>query len=300
MLKLFPEKTLKPEPYVISFLPSVLVLGSAQDGGYPQAGCNAQCRERVHQNPEERRLPASLALLQENHFYLIDCTPALGEQLRQITHLSGNTMDNCKGILLTHAHFGHYTGLTLLGLEVMHQNGIPVYVMPKMANFLKNNAPFSQLIQLSNIKLYCLNEYTPLTLDGFTVIPLPVSHRNEFSETVGFSIKGKQKSILYIPDIDSWENSNICQLVKDHEVALLDGTFYDSKELPNRKISKIPHPTIRESMDKFAALNLGEKKKIHFTHLNHSNPILDSQSEAFRQFSSSYFNLANDGLLINV
>jgi pyrroloquinoline quinone biosynthesis protein B len=285
---------------VIRETPSVLVVGTAQDGGYPQIGCPAVCCERVRRNPENRRLPASLALIMEDSFYMIDCTPSLGEQLSLIEKATGFTMDDCAGIFLTHSHYGHYIGLPLLGLEVMHRQGIPVYVMPQMESFLRNNAPFSQLISLGNIQLLSLSENIPVPLGAISITPLPVQHRNEFSETVGFSIKGKEKSILYIPDIDSWEGIDICQLIKEHEVALLDGTFYDRKELKNRKISKIPHPTIRESMDKFAALNSGEKRKIHFTHLNHTNPLLDANSEAYNHFSSSGFNLTVDGLLIHI
>ena len=126
---------------------------------------------------------------------MIDCTPSLGEQLLQIEKTTGFTMDDCAGIFLTHAHYGHYIGLPLLGLEVMHRQGIPVYVMSQMESFLRNNAPFSQLISLGNIQLLSLSENIPVPLGAISITPLPVQHRNEFSETVGFSIKGKEKSI---------------------------------------------------------------------------------------------------------
>ena len=280
--------------------PSILVVGSAQDGGYPQIGCRAACCVRVRQKAENRRLPASLALVLENSFYMIDCTPAFGEQLLHIEEVTGFTIDNCAGIFLTHAHFGHYSGLPLLGLEVMHRNGMPVYIMPEMERFLKNNAPFSQLISLGNIQLLTLKSNIPVPICTVNITPIPVQHRNEFSETVGFSIKGKENSILYIPDIDSWEGIDICQLIKEHEFAFLDGTFYNRKELKNRKASKIPHPTIRESMNIFAGLNSAEKRKVHFTHLNHTNPLLDEKSEAYNHFSNSGFNLIFDGLLIHI
>ena len=59
-----------------------------------------------------------------------------------------------EGIFLTHAHVGHYTGLAHLGFEVMGANKIPVYAMPRMMNFLKNNGPWSQLITKENITRY--------------------------------------------------------------------------------------------------------------------------------------------------
>ena len=42
-----------------------------------------------------------------------------------------------KGIFLTHAHIGHYSGLIHLGKEALGAKGISVYAMPKMSFFLK-------------------------------------------------------------------------------------------------------------------------------------------------------------------
>ena len=38
-----------------------------------------------------------------------------------------------------------------------------------------------------------------------SVSTFQVPHRNEYSETVGFTLQSEKKSILYIPDIDSWD-----------------------------------------------------------------------------------------------
>ena len=59
---------------------------------------------------------------------------------------------------LTHAHFGHYTGLAHLGLEVMGANKIPVYAMPRMMNFLTDNGPWSQLVTKENIIIESLQD----------------------------------------------------------------------------------------------------------------------------------------------
>ena len=50
------------------------------------------------------------------------------------------------GIFLTHAHIGHYSGLIHLGKEALGAKQIPVYAMPKMSFFLKENGPWSQLV----------------------------------------------------------------------------------------------------------------------------------------------------------
>ena len=50
-----------------------------------------------------------------------------------------------------------------------------------------------------------LENGVPRTLDnGVKVEPVLVPHRDEYSETVGYYIKGPNKTALYIPDIDKW------------------------------------------------------------------------------------------------
>ena len=67
---------------------------------------------------------------------------------KQFEMLTGNDQKQLKGVFLTHAHIGHYSGLIHLGKEVMGANSIPVYAMPKMRKFLNNNGPWNQLINL--------------------------------------------------------------------------------------------------------------------------------------------------------
>ena len=70
---------------------------------------------------------------------MIDATPDFAEQLHLLTN---NNKRNLKGIFLTHAHIGHYTGLMHLGREVMGAKSTVVNVMPKMESFLRNNECF--------------------------------------------------------------------------------------------------------------------------------------------------------------
>ena len=65
---------------------------------------------------------------------MIDTTPDFREQLA-LLHRSA---PGCRlaGILLTHAHMGHYTGLIQLGREAWNTQRMPVYAPPRMAAFL--------------------------------------------------------------------------------------------------------------------------------------------------------------------
>ena len=69
--------------------------------------------------------------------------------------------------------------------------------MPKMSLFLENNGPWSQLIQEKNIQINKLKNDSIQTLSKYISIkPILVPHRDEFSETVGYLIKG-DANLLY-------------------------------------------------------------------------------------------------------
>ena len=59
-------------------------------------------------------------------------------------------------------------------------------------------------------------------------------------------------------------------------------------------MSAFPHPFIVESMKRFEALPPGERGKIRFIHLNHTNPALLAGSEARRQIEKNGFRVAEE------
>jgi len=255
----------------------ITVLGIAQDGGYPQAGCTAEHCQRHWRGEEAKRHVVSLGLTDQasGQNWLFEATPDFTAQFQQLQQASGST--NLSGIFLTHAHMGHYVGLLQLGREAMGAKGMPVYVMPRMKEFLENNAPWSQLVALGNIKLILIAQDQPIQLtSNLRVTPLKVPHRDEFSETVGFRIETSEKSLLFIPDIDKWPlwERDIRAEVARVDVALLDATFYQEGELPNRNMSEIPHPFVAETINLFSPLPATEKRKIKFIHFNHTNPLI--------------------------
>ena len=260
--------------------PFVVVLGIAQDGGYPQAGCNRPDCVAAWSDPGLRRHVASLAIVDpgSNERWIIDATPDFPAQLRMLDEVAPGPVP---AVLLTHAHIGHYAGLVHLGREVMGSRGVAVHAMPRMRSFLERNGPWDQLVRLNNIALRTLHDGESVALNGrISVTPLQVPHRDEYSETVGFVVRGPARSILWLPDIDKWEKwpTRIESVIAGVDVAYVDGTFFSETELPGRNLSEIPHPTIEESMGRFAALPDSERRKVRFMHFNQSNPVLRDES----------------------
>ena len=280
--------------------PYVVILGIAQDAGFPQIGCEKDQCKRYWQGEVGPRHVSSIALVDPSSqsTWIFDATPDFKYQLQALKQqVPTYSLD---GIFITHAHIGHYTGLMQLGHEAMGAKEVAVYAMPILSNYLKSNGPWSQLVNYRNIMLNSLQADRPTFLTNeLSVTPFLVPHRDEYSETVGYKIQHGETSLLYIPDINKWEvwERSIEEEILKVDYALLDGTFYDSNELPGRDMSEIPHPFIQESIHRFRKLSSVEKQKIIFTHFNHTNPlILDSPERDY--VKSLGYRVAEEGSVI--
>lgn len=279
--------------------PLTVLLGTAQDAGFPHVGCRNACCERAWSDPSRHRLPCCLGIVDPDsqQRWMIDCTPEFPRQLRRLDERfpiesAGPPLD---GILLTHAHIGHYTGLISLGTEALAAAEQRVFVMPRMQQFLQENAPWNRLIAEGHVVLQPMTNGRELALnERISVTPLLVPHRDEFSETVAFILRGPDRSLLYLPDIDAWDHweTPVEQIVAKVDVAYLDGSFYDRSELPGRNHAEIPHPCLIESLSRFRDLAADERRKIRFFHFNHTNPALDPESAAAATVTAAGFRIA--------
>ena len=237
-----------------------------------------------------------------NKYILFEATPDITHQLNYLKENIFHEFLLPEAVYITHAHIGHYTGLMYFGREALGSKNLLVKVLPKMSNFLKTNGPWSQLVNLNNIQIQNIKFHVSnLELSNIIVTPIQVPHRDEYSETAGYIIKGKNKKALFIPDIDKWEkwDKNLIELVKDFDYLLLDATFYDSNEI-NRDISEIPHPLVSETISLLENLSANDKSKVYFIHMNHTNMMLDPKSDLSEYITSKGFNIARLGLKLEL
>jgi pyrroloquinoline quinone biosynthesis protein B len=276
-----------------------IVLGSIQDGGLPQAGCYTQRCERARRDPF---YVASLGITDpvSGRAWLVDATPDL---IRQVDLFPGSAFRErasarrpFDGILLTHAHIGHYLGLALLGREALAIEPTPCYCSSRMAEFLSSNGPWSLLVEEGRLDLQVLEPDRPMRLAlDLWVTALEVPHRDEYSDTLGFVFEGPRRSLLYLPDIDRWEawDRRIEDVVAGVDVALLDATFYSAAEVPGRDQSEIPHPLATNTIERLT--DLVEGRSVVLTHLNNSNPVLDQGSPERKHVLDAGFGIARAG-----
>ena len=276
----------------------IMVLGIAQDGGYPHMGCKKQCCNAAWSNKKLRKNITALALVDpiQKKWWLFEATPDIKAQFQLFkTQTKGAYPYLPEGIFITHAHIGHYTGLMEFGREVMGTTKLKVYVLPQFKSYLTNNGPWSQLVKLQNIAIMELNTKLPLAIGDNTIETFTVPHRDEFSETAGFKIILPTKKFLFIPDIDKWNkwDKNIIEEVKKVDIAFLDATFYTNQELANRAMNEVPHPLVIETMDIFKSESVETKQKIYFIHFNHTNPLLWDRTQQ-KEFTKEGFHKAEE------
>jgi pyrroloquinoline quinone biosynthesis protein B len=250
---------------------TAMLLGVAQDGGLPQPGCTCLNCAAARTNPTLRQQVVSLGLVDEDagRAWLIDATPDFPAQYDALSAHAP-----LAGILLTHAHMGHYPGLLYLGPEAMHTRGMPVYATPRMAAFLRDHAPWSGLVKRGHVTLVEMEPGQEIALSaGLRATPVAVPHREEYSDTVAWLVRGPARTLFYCPDIDHWRtfqpDLRAWLRARGVHIALLDATFFAPDELPGRDLSRIPHPFARDT----AALLARPPAEVVLIHLNHTNPL---------------------------
>lgn len=281
----------------------IYILGNTQDAGLPHIGCQHKfCQDNF--DNYDQYFVTSIAVVDSDlrKYIMFEATPDITYQLNNLKNSIFQEFLLPESLYITHAHIGHYTGLMYFGREALGSKDLLVKVLPKMNEFLKLNGPWNQLVNINNIEIQKLNfGESNNELTNISVTPIKVPHRDEYSETAGYVIQGKNKKALFIPDIDKWEkwDKNLVHLTEEFDYLLLDATFYDSKEI-NRDINEIPHPLVTETMSLLDNLSSASKAKVYFIHMNHTNLMLDPESELSKLVESKGFNIARLGQKLNL
>ncbi|MDP6187883.1 MAG: MBL fold metallo-hydrolase [Candidatus Poseidoniaceae archaeon] len=275
----------------------VTLLGVAQDGGRPQAGCTRPCC--VGLRPEDTSYPVALGISDGDSNHLIEATRFLGQQLT----VWGQT--NIENVLLTHAHFGHVDGLGLFGKETMNARNVGLHLSSEMEHLVDRTPQWSLMVDQGVFQPTTFHDRDNLQFSpNLTIQPVHVPHRDELSDMHAFVIRGPNRSLLFLPDHDTWaetlERHNQPSIrswleTLEVDIALIDGTFWSADELAGRNQDKVPHPPISQTIDMLGFKRQGDPEII-FIHLNHTNPVYDEWSEEHTQVVEMGWKIGKQGM----
>lgn len=198
-------------------------------------------------------------------------------------------------IFITHAHMGHYTGLLHFGKEALAAEHIPLFATDRFITFMERNEPWGALLNSGHLDAIPINGLTAEIDTEITITAVPVPHRDEFSDTVAFSVNvNGDPWVLYLPDIDDWPSWTDAEFeIARHDMVLMDATFSGPNELGDRDMVSIGHPLVVDTIERFA--HLTANTRIVFTHMNHSNPLGNPSAAITQQALDAGFTTAHDG-----
>ena len=264
-----------------------MILGIAQDGGVPHPGCYCDTCQFYWDN-QIVLSPSSLAIIDEKQLHLFDVTRNLDRQLRKV----GNK--NVTDIWLTHGHIGHIDGIGLFGKEVMNLKNVRLHASGLMIKLIENTPKWNKLIEDKILIPIQFNSNESIQIsENLKITPIQVPHRDELTDTHAFVINGPEKSLLYLPDHDTWEETlNMVQqdsLIEwfdflGIEIVLMDGTFWSKNELSRQ--DDVPHPPVVESLERLGNVK-GKELEVFFIHFNHTNPLLIPKSNEIKKLLDS-------------
>ena len=279
----------------------VTLLGIAQDGGRPQPSCLMDCCKDI--SHDETSFPTSLGTsFHDGSKHLFDVTRNLGQQF----NLWGENDPN--HVWLTHAHFGHVDGLGLFGRETIGAKGIKLHVSQKMADLIHSTPQWSLMIEQGVFEIDVFQTGDKIPFGSESIEPIIIPHRDELSDMHAFIVRGEEHSLLYLPDHDTWEetlDSYECKLIREWleklniDILLVDGTFWSQHELTGCLQTEVPHPPVSQTIAHLGTKLPGDPE-LYFIHLNHTNPLYDKSSSAFRTVESMGWKVGIQGMKLTL
>lgn len=286
--------------------PTLTILGTAQDGGVPQAGCGCSNCIAAFENSQRARFPVSLGISDnEGGMHLIEATRALPEQLKIWANACGlDSPVRPDSVLLTHAHLGHIEGIGQFGKEAMGCQNLRLVASDSVISILQKRNLMHPFVRA---------DYTPegkpnLEQGGVRFDFIPVPHRDDTSDTHAILISGEKKRVLFLPDHDDWEqtlesvgysNPNDWFQALGATHVLLDATFWNGDELSGRDMTEVPHPTVEDTLERVRNGALGGPEII-LIHLNHTNPLNNPDSPQSRLIGVAGHSIGRRGWRIDL
>jgi pyrroloquinoline quinone biosynthesis protein B len=307
----------------------IKVLGSAAGGGFPQWNCNcANCRGlrngTLHGTARTQTQIAFSPDPDSKIWFLVGASPDLRTQILATPELSpggpNGTDSPIAGVFLPSADVDSILGL----LHLREFQSFFVFATASLQRILKKenkifgvleraDPPVQWQVLSSKGRLGCHLSESPGEAPAFicATVPLGDSYPDYVSAelarmlpadeaTLGFSFELRGKSVFIAPAL-SGRNPDWTKHAASADLVLIDGTFWSDDELIHtgrssktaRDMGHLPLFGPGGLLEQFPRSARGRRVLIH---INNTNPILDEDSPEHRAMLDAGFEIAYDGM----
>lgn len=297
---------------------SLVVLGSAAGGGFPQWNCACDvCRLAWDGDPRvKRRTQASLAITTGSlqSFVLVNASPDLRTQILATPSLQPRGLRDSpiEAMVLTGAEVDQTAGLltlrergafSLFGtettLKTLAGNSIFDVLAPEVVTrkVIRPGAYF-HLPNGIEAELFLVPGKAPLYLEDDDPELAAETEAN-----VGIELRADGARLMFIPGAAKLTDA-IAQRLGDADVVLFDGTLFDDDEMiasgtGTKTGRRMGHMPVGGADGTLVALAGLARRRI-LIHINNTNPILIEGSPQRRAVEAAGFEVAEDGMRIEL
>jgi pyrroloquinoline quinone biosynthesis protein B len=286
----------------------VVLLGTAAGGGVPQWNCAcAHCRQ-VRAGTAAARTQDCLAVSATGtSWYLVNASPDIRTQIMSCPALTpgpGPRDTPLRGVLLTDGELDHTVGL----FQLKEAPGLRVWSPEAVARTL----PARETVRHYQAWDWPVAE-SAVDLDGLRVVVLPVSAKGPKYSTgseagpsvVAYRITDPVTggSLVYAPCLAGWP-ADFDEFCAGADWVLLDGSFYGGDEMSAATRGEVGSPA-QQAMGHLPMAGAGGSlSRVHragghtrwiYTHLNNTNPVLDTGSPEYAALRGAGAEILADG-----
>jgi pyrroloquinoline quinone biosynthesis protein B len=302
---------------------SAIILGSAAGGGFPQWNCGCEvCRLAWASDPRVKpRTQASIAVTagaatasSAPSFVLVNASPDLRQQILATPALQprGLRMSPIAAVVLTGGEVDQTAGL----LTLRERGPFGLYGTQGTLATLAANSIFS-VLAADVVPRHPIGAGTPFALPGgieaelFLVpgkAPLYLEGDNpaleaETEANVGIELRASEARLVFIPGAAKL-TSAIAARLRDADVVLFDGTLFADDEMIEARAGtktgrRMGHMPVSGPDGTLAALAGLARRRI-LIHINNTNPILIDGSPQRLAVEAAGFEVAEDGMRIEL
>jgi pyrroloquinoline quinone biosynthesis protein B len=309
------------------------ILGSAAGGGFPQWNCNARLSRAVREGKAGflARTQSNIAASADKRGWaLFNASPDLRQQIAAAPMLhpraDGPPRNSpIEAVVLTNADVDHIAGL----INLREREPFTLYAADRVLATLAANSIFN-VLDPAVVERRALPFNRPLPLEGpegrlgLTIEAFPVpgkialfledrtkadaNYGSEAGDTIGLRIAadgaGQAQACYYIPGCARVDGA-LLDRVEGAGCLMFDGTVFTDNEMQEARVgtktgTRMGHLAIsgpEGSLQAFRGLRTARKI---YVHINTTNPILEPGSDAERQVKAAGWEVAYDGMEIEL